>query len=86
MMRGPQNFESVAASEISSDELELFERILRPLAFSGPANIDFRRRPDGSIAMLEINPRFGLSLLRPEHVVDLRAAVGAILAHATLRH
>ena len=83
-MRGPRNYESVAASEISPAELDLFERFLRPLAFSGPANIDFRRRPDGAIAILEINPRFGLSLLRPEHVADLRAAVGAILAHATL--
>eukprot|EP01036_Dinobryon_divergens_P038128 gene38128-49994_t len=83
-MRGPQNHGSVAASEISAAELELFEQFLRPLAFSGPANIDFRRRPDGSIAILEINPRFGLSLLRPEHVADLRAAVCTILAHATL--
>jgi carbamoylphosphate synthase large subunit len=83
-MRGPRNYRSVGASEISPTEIALFEQFLRPLAFSGPANVDFRRRPDGSVVILEINPRFGLSLLRPEHVADLRAAVGAILAHATL--
>ncbi len=83
-MRNRKNFLSIGPSSVSPEDIDLFEHFLRPLRFNGPANIDFRRRADGSIVILEINPRFGGSLMRPEYVADLRAAVGAILAHATL--
>ena len=84
IMRNRKNFLSIGPSSVSPEDIDLFEHFLRPLRFNGPANIDFRRRADGSIVILEINPRFGGSLMRPGYVADLRASVGAILAHATL--
>lgn len=44
--------------------------------------IDWRRRPDGRLAVFEVNPRLGASLMRPENGADLAAAIGALLAAA----
>lgn len=60
----------------------MFERFLAPLDYQGPANIDFRRRADGRLALLEINPRLGGSLMRPEFAADLDAALGIIVREA----
>ncbi len=62
--------------------LASFERLLLPLAYDGPLNIDTRRRADGQVTVLEVNPRMGGSLMRPEHVEDLRACLAAVIAHA----
>lgn len=66
-------------------EIRAFERLLRPLGFDGPANIDYRRRRDGSLAIFEINPRLGGSLMRPEHIADLAGALRVIVRHARWR-
>lgn len=63
------------------DTLALFERFLRPIRYDGPANIDTRRGADGTVWVLEINPRLGGSLMRPEKVEDL-AALAALVANA----
>lgn len=66
----------------SAATLAAFERLLLPLAYDGPLNIDTRRRADGQMLVLEVNPRMGGSLMRPEHVADLRACLAAVIAHA----
>jgi hypothetical protein len=60
-------------------ELEAF---LKPLAYSGPCNIDYTIGDDGHVVVFEINPRLGGSLMRPEHVADLRDCLSCIVRHA----
>lgn len=67
---------------LSADEVAILERFLVPLQFDGPIAVDFRRRADGRLCVMEINPRFGGSLMKPEHAEDLEAALAAIVAHA----
>ena len=61
-----------------------FEAILGPLAYSGPCCIDYKVTDSGRTVVLEINPRFGGSLMRPDHVADLQAALTTIIALAQL--
>jgi carbamoylphosphate synthase large subunit len=84
-MRGTVEHSSLARHEVSTADIADFEKLFMPLAFDGPANIDYRRRPDGSLAIFEINPRLGGSLMRPENVHDLAAAFDAIVRHAKWR-
>ena len=72
------------ASTVSVEDLALFARIFAALAYEGPATIDFKRRPDGRIAVFEINPRLGGTLMRPVFTEQRAAAVATILAHARL--
>jgi hypothetical protein len=84
-IRGAVEGEPMKRLRTRASDLVAFERLLRPLQFDGPANIDYRRRADGSIAILEINPRLGGSLMKPENVADLAACVRAIVRYARWR-
>jgi carbamoylphosphate synthase large subunit len=66
-------------------DIQAFELLLKPFGYTGPANIDYKRRPDGTLAIFEINPRLGGSLMRPENVRDLAGCLRAIVRHATWR-
>jgi len=81
-IRGPVEGIEIHHEPTSDDLRGVAESFLAPLAYEGPANIDYRRRADGSIAVLEINPRLGGSLMRPEHRSDLAAAISAIVRYA----
>jgi len=59
-----------------------FESILGPLAYSGPCCIDYKVTESGQTIVLEINPRFGGSLMRPAHVEDLQGSLAAIISLA----
>lgn len=82
VVRGPVEGLAIELASLSDADLAVFERFLAPLAYQGPANIDFRRRADGSLAILEINPRLGGSLMRPEFAADLEAVLGIIVREA----
>jgi predicted ATP-grasp superfamily ATP-dependent carboligase len=84
-IRGPVGDITIKRSRARAEDIRAFERLLLPLAYDGPANIDFRRRADGSLAILEINPRLGGSLMRPENVHDLAGCLRAIVRHARWR-
>lgn len=84
-VRGPVEGQTMHPWRASPSDIRQFESLLEPLGFDGPANIDYRRRPDGSLAILEINPRLGGSLMRPDTVADLAGALAAIVRHATWR-
>ncbi|MCB0310349.1 MAG: ATP-grasp domain-containing protein [Bdellovibrionales bacterium] len=71
---------------ISSRQLSQLERFLVPLAYSGPCNIDFKVTADGDIKVMEINPRLGGSLMRPESVTDLGAALNCIVENARIEN
>lgn len=82
-IRHPHTEETVRPLEIPARELFVLQSIIAPLNFSGPINFNYRRRPDGSVALFEINPRLGGSLFRPESVPILASAIDAIMRHAT---
>ena len=71
--------------KFSASDIAILERFLLPLGFDGPASVDFRRRSDGRLAILEINPRLGGSLMRPENVGDLAGALRSIIRRAKWR-
>lgn len=81
-IRTPDNFEGFDRVPCSADHLALFERFLLPLGYDGPFNIDFRRPPDGSPVIFEINARMGTSIFRPDNRADLKATISAIVTHA----
>jgi hypothetical protein len=55
--------------------LEAVERMLGPLRYNGPCNVDFTIRACGAPAVFEINPRFGGSLFRPANRDRLKQAL-----------
>jgi hypothetical protein len=82
-IRHPNTGETVRPVSVPARELFVLQSIIAPLDFSGPINFNYRRRPDGSVALFEINPRVGGSLFRPESGPILAAAIDAIAQHAT---
>ncbi len=58
------------------------EKILAPLKFSGPCNIDYKLSTAGEVRILEINPRFGGSLFLPDVVSRLKGALSCIVDNA----
>ena len=62
---------------------EELESAVRPLAYTGPCNMDCSWDDDGRLVVFEINPRFGGSLMRPANAADLAACLSAIIAHAS---
>lgn len=58
----PQRFGESTAVEITdeADVRSVGRDVLERLGFRGIAKLDFKRAPDGSLALLEINPRFNL--------------------------
>jgi hypothetical protein len=68
--------------EPGPEERECIERSLQPLEYIGPVNIDYKIRPDGRPAILEINPRFGGSLMKPHNREHLAQMVRMILRYA----
>jgi hypothetical protein len=67
------------ASEL---HIAAIEALLTPLSFSGPCNVDYKIIADKKIVVLEINPRLGGSLMRPEHVDYLKEALRCIVTTA----
>jgi len=57
--------------------------MLRPLAFSGPCNADYKLTVDGRLQIFEIDPRLGGTLMLPSQSDQLRAALACIIEHAT---
>ena len=72
-------------AEISPAQLAELGKFLAPLAFSGPCNIDHKVADDGHVIVFEINPRLGGSLMYPENLDDLRAALSSLVQSVILR-
>lgn len=84
-IRGPVGSLAITRCKTRASDFADFERLLVPLGFDGPANVDYRHRPDGRLAIFEINPRLGGSLMRPENAHDLAGALRSIVRHAKWR-
>ncbi len=67
---------------ITANQLKQIESLMRPLKYSGPCNIDFKLSETGNLLVFEVNPRLGGSLMKPENVTDLQAALSCIIKQA----
>ena len=56
--------------------------ILGPLRYSGPCCMNYKVLPDGEIAIFEINPRLGGSLMNPRNIDFLRQAMTHLVYNA----
>jgi carbamoylphosphate synthase large subunit len=59
---------------VAPDVAELTTAAAEALGFTGPLDIDIRRRADGSPAVLEINARFGANIAHAPEVLDAALA------------
>jgi len=81
-IRGPHNLKTMRRAVLGEDVLLQFKYCLGPLKFSGPCNIDFKISPEGELKILEINPRFGGSLMFRENRDLLKEAMNHLLTAA----
>jgi hypothetical protein len=58
------------------------EEVLIPLDYDGFCVADYKVPDGGDAKILEINPRLGGTLLRPEHMPQLREAISCLLSAA----
>jgi carbamoylphosphate synthase large subunit len=59
---------------VAPDVAELAIAAAKALGFTGPLDIDIRRRADGNPAVLEINARFGANIAHAPEVLDAALA------------
>lgn len=81
-IRSDARIETKRPVEVSPADLADMARLLEPVGYTGPCNLNFKRRANGRIAVFEINPRFGGSLMRPEGLPDLAEALVHLVAQA----
>jgi hypothetical protein len=62
--------------------LSAIARVLAPLRYSGPCCVNYKLLPNGEIAIFEINPRLGGSLMNPRNIEFLRQAMTHIICNA----
>jgi len=70
--------------ETPPEVIAAVEEVLIPLDYDGFCVIDYKVPEDGEAKILEINPRLGGTLLRPEHLPQLREAIRCMLAAVQL--
>jgi hypothetical protein len=80
-------FRTMAPFDPPPHVLDALERLLRPLDYSGPCNLDYTLRPSGprtgEIAVFEINPRFGGTMFLPQTRPLLAEALGCLVSEAS---
>ena len=79
-------FRTMAPTPPSPAALDAIERLLAPLDYSGPCNMDYTLRTSGpragEIAVFEINPRFGGTMFLPQNRPQLTAALSRLIDEA----
>jgi hypothetical protein len=82
IIRSWNNVQSIEPVPTTSRTLRQLQRFLTPLGYSGPCNFDYKLTRDGTVMVMEINPRLGGSLMRPQNAAYLQAALSCIVKHA----
>lgn len=82
MVRSAKSLQSFRPIPTTSGTLGQLRRFLAPLDYSGPCNFDYKLTPNGTLAMMEINPRLGGSLMHPKNAPHLQAALSCIVRNA----
>src|SRR5204863_1017805 len=72
-------FKTMEPFEPPPSLLEATERMLRPLNYSGPCNVDYTIRKSGRVAVFEINPRFGGSMFLVQNRDLLKQALTCLI-------
>jgi len=80
-IRTPGIHTAITSYTLNSHTLDVFDKIIKLLKYSGPCNIDFRMS-DNEPKIFEINPRLGGSLMLPESMADLKENLELIIKHA----
>jgi biotin carboxylase len=83
-IRTPSNVINACRTVAEPHVLQAFESCLMPSNYSGPCNIDYKISNEGVLKILEINPRLGGSLMRPDAVDLLTEALACIIHNAQL--
>lgn len=78
----PGNFGRTSRIEAKAELLQIVASLLEPIGYDGPLAVDYRLTRDGTPKILEINPRFGGSLMWPENQDDLAGSLSAIIDNA----
>ncbi len=76
------NVQSIQSVPTTSRTLRQLQEFLGPLGYTGPCNFNYKLMPNGTVMIMEINPRFGGSLMRPENAHHLQAALSCIIENA----
>jgi hypothetical protein len=82
LIRTQDNVGTMRACETDPGVLAQISRLLGPIGYTGPCNLDYKVSEDGTIAVFEINPRLGGSLMSPENVEQLGGALSCIIENA----
>lgn len=75
-------FKTMQPVETPPSLLKASERLLRPLGYSGPCNVDYTIRESGQVAVFEVNPRFGGSMFLPQNRDLLKQALTCLIENA----
>jgi len=81
-VRGAAKPTTARLTATSAHCLRQIERFLAPCRYTGPCNVDYKQLENGEIAIFEINPRLGGSLMQPQYVELLRGALSCIIENA----
>ncbi len=81
-VRRPDNVRRISPMTASRSNMSQIERFLRPLAYTGPCNVDYKISDGGDIVVMEINPRLGGSLMMPQNTDYLCGALSSIIKNA----
>jgi hypothetical protein len=81
-VRRADNIKRISPVTASRSNMSQIERFLRPLAYSGPCNVDYKISDAGDIVVMEINPRLGGSLMKPQNIDYLSGALSSIIENA----
>ncbi|MGE7412768.1 ATP-grasp domain-containing protein [Methylobacterium tarhaniae] len=69
---------------IGSQQIAQIAKFMEILNYTGPCNADFKVLPDGSIRILEFNPRLGGTLMVPEGMDFLAENLRLAIAHGVM--
>lgn len=75
-------FGDTTSATASCRTLSDITSLLVPLRYSGPCCANYKLLPTGEIAIFEINPRLGGSLMNPRNIDCLRQAMAHIICNA----
>lgn len=80
----PGNFGKTSRIDAKAEVLQVVSSLLEPIGYDGPLAVDYRFTTDGTLKILEVNPRFGGSLMWLENQEDLAGALSTIIENAYL--
>ena len=85
MVRRPDQGGWITCRETPPEVLAFMRKLSADLGYEGPLNMDFKLL-NGRLYVFEVNPRFGGSLMLPQHVMVLAEALRCLIAQSVARY